>query len=383
MSHRNFYRFTSVIVLSMTFNFLLDNVDSSNVLFFNGMGEGSHFAAAAAIGEELASRGHQVTFLVSNEFKHLAENGKFLSNFEFIIIDTEVLMTPYYAQITQAQFEGLDLYQNKTFTDEVDEARAQECSFVFSSNFIENLRNRQFDAIVFDPWWPCCIALGETLNIKRVVLNPASFSPAFLRAYGLHVNSAFIAEQGTGFPENMSFFQRIQNVLISLRIPVIDHASFNDALATHENMPLVAMLQRNKITSYMDGLSSADLFMSTTDPLLYPDIPESAGHISVAGLTTQEAMPLPEDLDTFLQSSGECGVIVLSLGTYVTHLPDKFVTIFREVFSKLPHKVIWQWKEDFSLNMTENVKLMKWLPQNDLLGTDLFRYSFSFRHIKH
>lgn len=294
MSHRNFYRFSSVIVLSMTFNFLLYNVDSSNVLFFNGMGEGSHFAAAAAIGEELASRGHHVTFLVSNEFKHLAKNREFHVHFEFIIMNTEVLMTPYYAQITQAQFEGLDLYQNKTFIDEVDKARAKECSFIFSHNFIKTLRNRQFDAIVFDPWWPCCIALGETLNIKKVVLNPASISPAFLRAFGLHVNSALIAEQGTGFPENMNFFQRIQNVLISLRIPVVDHVAFNDALATHANKPLTAMLQKNKITSYMEGLSSADLFMSTSDPLLYPDIPETAGHISVAGLTIKEALPLPE-----------------------------------------------------------------------------------------
>ncbi|KAJ8047896.1 UDP-glucuronosyltransferase 2A2 [Holothuria leucospilota] len=72
-----------------------------------------------------------------------------------------------------------------------------------------------------------------------------------------------------------------------------------------------------------------------------------------------------------MQSSGEHGVILFSLGSYVTQLPDKFVKLFQEAFAKLPQKVIWQWKGKAPpMNMPENVKTMSWLPQNDLLGTD-------------
>lgn len=276
-------RLTEVVTWCMALATLTESVDCARVLFFNGMGKGSHFSTAAALGDELVSRGHRLTFLVSNEFKHLVETLTPSPIFEVITFNTEVIMSSFYEQATQAKFDGVNLFLNDSFIVEIREAQTQECSSVLSSNFIKTLKARQFDLLIFDPWWTCCIALAETLKIKRIVLNPTSLSPMFLRAFGLHVNPALVREHSTGFPEKMNFYERIKNVLMSFSVPVVEHKPFNDAM---NNVYVVDM---NGVPSSLDTLMDADLFISSSDPLLYPDMPEIAGHISAAGLTAKKA----------------------------------------------------------------------------------------------
>uniref|UniRef100_A0A8B9H743 Uncharacterized protein n=1 Tax=Astyanax mexicanus TaxID=7994 RepID=A0A8B9H743_ASTMX len=52
--------------------------------------------------------------------------------------------------------------------------------------------------------------------------------------------------------------------------------------------------------------------------------------------------PLPQDLEAFVQSSGEHGFIVMTLGTLVDGLPADTAEEIAAVFSKLPQKVIWR-----------------------------------------
>lgn len=77
-----------------------------------------------------------------------------------------------------------------------------------------------------------------------------------------------------------------------------------------------------------------------------------------------------QDLEEFVNSAGEHGIIIFSIGSYVSHMPEYFVNAFQEAFSRLPQKVIWQWKGEESppSNMPKNVKTLPWIPQMDLLG---------------
>lgn len=79
-----------------------------------------------------------------------------------------------------------------------------------------------------------------------------------------------------------------------------------------------------------------------------------------------------QDLEDFVQSSGEHGVIVFSLGTYVANtLPVNFFHLVTKVFQRLPQKVVMQYSgdpPDFLLELHEQIRVMPWLPQNDLLG---------------
>jgi glucuronosyltransferase len=81
-----------------------------------------------------------------------------------------------------------------------------------------------------------------------------------------------------------------------------------------------------------------------------------------------------QDLQKFLDEAKD-GVIYFSLGTNVLsdHMPEEKRRAFLEAFSELPQKILWKWESDSLPEQPANVKLAKWLPQQDILGRHLGR----------
>uniref|UniRef100_T1J8B1 UDP-glucuronosyltransferase n=1 Tax=Strigamia maritima TaxID=126957 RepID=T1J8B1_STRMM len=91
--------------------------------------------------------------------------------------------------------------------------------------------------------------------------------------------------------------------------------------------------------------------------------------VSVGGIHCKKAKPLTQELEDFVQSSGDNGFIYFSLGSNAQSrfLPEKVKTSLLAAFSKLKQKVIWKYEEELK-NAPSNVKVIKWAPQQDLLG---------------
>ncbi|XP_038574587.1 UDP-glucuronosyltransferase 1A7-like isoform X5 [Micropterus salmoides] len=88
--------------------------------------------------------------------------------------------------------------------------------------------------------------------------------------------------------------------------------------------------------------------------------------VLVGGINCNARNPLPEDLESWV--SGAHGFIVFTLGTMVSDLPKEITAVFLEAFRQIPQKVIWRYTGQVSESVPENVKMMKWVPQNDLLA---------------
>jgi len=56
------------------------------------------------------------------------------------------------------------------------------------------------------------------------------------------------------------------------------------------------------------------------------------------------AKPLPAELEAFMQSSGDDGVILVSFGSMVNKLSDKVVDVMASAFAKFPQMVLWKIK---------------------------------------
>lgn len=69
-----------------------------------------------------------------------------------------------------------------------------------------------------------------------------------------------------------------------------------------------------------------------------------------------------------MQSSGEHGVVIMSLGTFVSDLPDDLTEEIAAAFAQLPQKVIWRYTGKSPSALGNNTLLLDWMPQNDLLG---------------
>lgn len=74
------------------------------------------------------------------------------------------------------------------------------------------------------------------------------------------------------------------------------------------------------------------------------------------------------ELEDFVQSSGDYGFVLMSLGTLVQGLPLEITSEIAAAFAQIPQKVIWRHTGKSPKNLSNNTFLMKWLPQNDLLG---------------
>jgi glucuronosyltransferase len=77
-----------------------------------------------------------------------------------------------------------------------------------------------------------------------------------------------------------------------------------------------------------------------------------------------------QDLEEFVTKSGKDGFIFFSLGSIIKAeiMPEAKRKMFLNVFSKLKQQVIWKWESETMPDLPKNVKLSKWLPQQDLLG---------------
>ena len=49
-------------------------------------------------------------------------------------------------------------------------------------------------------------------------------------------------------------------------------------------------------------------------------------------------------------------------------MPDEKRKMFLSVFGKLKQKVLWKWETEQMMDKPDNLKLVKWLPQQDILA---------------
>ncbi|XP_062963290.1 UDP-glucuronosyltransferase 2B4-like isoform X3 [Cynocephalus volans] len=88
----------------------------------------------------------------------------------------------------------------------------------------------------------------------------------------------------------------------------------------------------------------------------------------VGGFHCKPAKPLPKEMEDFVQSSGEHGVVVFTLGSMVSNMSEERANAFASALAQIPQKVIWRFDGKKPDTLGANTRLYKWIPQNDLLG---------------
>ncbi|XP_072797076.1 UDP-glucuronosyltransferase 2B18 isoform X2 [Vicugna pacos] len=88
----------------------------------------------------------------------------------------------------------------------------------------------------------------------------------------------------------------------------------------------------------------------------------------VGGLHCKPAKPLPMEMEEFVQSSGEDGIVVFTLGSIVTNITEERANVIASALAQIPQKVLWRYHGKKPDTLGPNTRLYKWIPQNDLLG---------------
>ena len=157
------------IAILLFYSCLIDSyaVGAANILMSALYGEGSHFLAAAAIGEELVSRGHDVTMLISNGYEHRATDPKF-ANFSFEIfnhVQPVDKMRSMLAASNQVAFREAD-QQFLYMLQLVAQSMVDDCRAVVTDREMMR-RMEKMDVLVVDVSWPCGLYIKSVLDRDR------------------------------------------------------------------------------------------------------------------------------------------------------------------------------------------------------------------------
>ncbi|XP_063366953.1 UDP-glycosyltransferase UGT5-like [Cydia amplana] len=333
---------------------LTNVIESARILGVFPIPSISHQVVFRSLTIELAKIGHEVVVITTDPaFK----NEKAPANFTEIdvhdisyntwseMIDSIAGAAPY-TMLTTALQMMVDVVKVEVETPQVKEFMAKD---------------QKFDLVIAEACVPT--ALGFAYKYKAPVIQMSSF-------YGSRVNY-----DSMGAPTHMFLYpelyrQKLRDLSILDKIlEVINELVLRFAYANYvddvnrtlkkyfgEDTPNLSKLEDN-----------IDMLFVNTNPIWDGNRPVPPSVVYLGGLHMQPVKDLPKDLKSYLDTSK--GVIYVSFGTNFnpSTLTEDKIRLFLNVFSRLPYDVLCKWDADDVPGRPSNVRIVKWVPQNDLL----------------
>ncbi|KAK9820198.1 hypothetical protein WJX72_007391 [[Myrmecia] bisecta] len=174
---------------------------------------------------------------------------------------------------------------------------------------------------------------------------------------------------GTGLTPEMTFVQRLKNVGMYLATQLLTPTVEEEVAGEIRRRYGV------KRPNDAESLQQQPLYIYNVDFSLEFPRPLPPVINFVGPLLTGPARPLPESLQAYMDSASDDCVVYASLGTAAAVGADEFQAM-AAALSALPWRVVWKLADgDLPEGMTlkdldiqENVKVVQWAPQNDILG---------------
>ena len=201
-------------------------------------------------------------------------------------------------------------------------------------NMVKRLKDAQYDLVLTDPAIAPGVLLAKYLKLP-LVLNvrwiPGGEGQFVIAPSPL----SYIPVPGSGLTDKMNFMQRVKNLLFY-------------GIILFQNKFFIGPIHNVACSKYIDGecdiismLQDADIWLFRSDFVFDFPRPTMPNVIYIGGFQCKPAQPLPADLEQFVQSAGEHGVIVMTLGTLVNALPKDAADDIASVFAKMPQKVTY------------------------------------------
>ncbi|XP_060950960.1 UDP-glucuronosyltransferase 2C1-like [Limanda limanda] len=328
--------------------------------------EGSHWLNMNILLQALHSRGHNITVVHSSKSFYIPNNS---SHYNTVTVQVErgvdeELFTNCLSKAIQFELDTLHLIKFGEMIGCFSEIHKVVGEFVSTllddRELMRNIEGSKFDLVLTDP------AVGGGVILAKYLNLPLVFNVRWLLVLDGQLALApspvsYVPMKGSGNNDKMTFFQRVKNMILYL----INQIFYHFAVQVYQKICDKYLGPENE---FKQLVLNADIWLMRTDFVFDFPRPTVPNVIYMGGFHCSPAKPLPQHLEDFVQSSGEHGVIIMSLGTFVTELPADMTNKMAAAFAKLPQKVIWRHKGDRPATLGNNTLLVDWMPQNDLLG---------------
>ncbi|XP_036774024.2 UDP-glucuronosyltransferase 2A3 isoform X3 [Manis pentadactyla] len=332
----------------------------------------SHWLNLKMILEELVERGHEVTVLVP-------EHSFIIDYSKPSTLNFEVIPAPYSRQVAANTFNSfIDLavnvlpslphWQSAVKLQEVllqaTESVKPLCeNVVYNQSVVKKLQEAKYSVMVIDAALPCGELVAEVLEVPFVYTLRLSVGGTIEKYCGkLPAPSSYVPVSMAALTDRMAFLERVKNLLLSFFFDFWIHP--HDIQIWNEFYSEVL----GRPTTLCETMGKAEIWLIRT----YWDFefprPYLPNFEFVGGLHCKPAKPLPKEMEEFVQSSGEDGVVVFSLGSMVKNLTEEKANVIASALAQIPQKVLWRYTGKKPATLGSNTRLYDWIPQNDLLG---------------
>ncbi|XP_076005553.1 UDP-glucuronosyltransferase 3A1-like [Genypterus blacodes] len=227
-------------------------------------------------------------------------------------------------------------------------------------------QTEHYDIAIVDAFHPCSFVLARKLGVPYIAFFAGSLNRPM--SIGLPSPVSYVPVFGSRLSDHMDLWDRAKNLYMSLLAPMNQERvwlKFRE-MADHH-------LQSRSPPGGLDELyRGAELWAFNTDFSLEFPQPLLPYTVLVGGLLNKPAQPLDQDLEMWISDYEEAGFIIVTLGSMVSSVSvDHLLVEMVAGFSMIPQGVIWRYdrkKWPPHLDTPHNVRLMDWLPLNDLLG---------------
>ncbi|XP_051964217.1 UDP-glucuronosyltransferase 2A1-like [Xyrauchen texanus] len=336
--------------------------------------DGSHWLNMDILLQELHQRGHQLTVFRSANSWYIPENTTHYTSITVSVSHISSLEDPEY----MASFlkRNIDIQRGEgsifsfmalqkeilTLLEETHKTSAEMVRTILEDkNLIKKLKNSKYDLMLTDPGFAGGVVMGAYLGLPMV------FNVRWITNGEGHFAIApsplsYIPTIGSRITDKMTFVNKLKNVLHFGIGQYIDHM-------------ITRPLYQGVINEYIDPNSNiysliqgADLWLMRVDFVFEFPRPTMPNVVYIGGFQCKPSKPLPAELATFVESAGEYGVVIMSLGTLLGSLVPDISETVASAFARLPQKVIWRHVGEKPSTLGNNTLMVDWLPQNDLLG---------------
>lgn len=336
--------------------------------------DGSHWVNMDIVLRELHKRGHELTVVRSSTSWYIPENASYYKSVTIQVTQSHSLEKPeLMAKFLQ---RNIDIHRGEGSLLNLGAVQREIISLLGEGHrmsgervrilledktLVKKLRDAKYDLILTDPGFGGGVVLGSYLGLPMVfnvrwtahteghfAIAPSPIS--YIPAIGSHVG------------DRMSFVDRLKNIVHYGISMYIDHVIIRPS---YQHVISEFIDPEANIYSLTQG---ADLWLMRVDFVFEFPRPTMPNVVYIGGFQCKPSKPLPDNLEMFMQSSGEHGVIIMSLGTLIGSMGPETSEIFAAAFARLPQKVVWRHIGPKPPTMGNNTLILDWIPQNDLLG---------------
>ena len=321
----------------------------------------SHHLILQEVGQALSIRGHSVYLVIDESYPNqdrLLKRGITAVTFRHSV---EATVPPFWSERGKRDLMSDIMRREIPGTYVLMKHTMQDCtSMMLDEAFISKVTAINVDIVLYDGFVfsPCNVILAHFLSV------PAVFLTSIIMAWDamVPVNPAVTPTMSSRYSDRMTFSQRLVNVAIYLVGRVYRVSEQNTTLLKRFAPEVNSWLELQQ--------RSTLLYIVTRDYLLEWPEPQMPNVIYTPGITTHPAGVLPQQLKELMDAATD-GAIILSFGSVTDKFPAEINNKFLVAFSQLKQTIIFKFggrNMGLPNNVSKNVHLLPWLPQNDLLG---------------